>query len=116
MKTTAWGAAAFFLASKLLTGQETLEPTRAQKADALATKLQQMRDDYQELQAKCWGKGYYLQEPDGQVWHLSEAPDPGSCKRAGALKKDYRAAYKELLKLDRRRVLFDDIPKYIDRP
>ena len=116
MKTTKWGAGlVFLLVSHLLTGQETEEPTKAPKADDLAEKLEQMRDDYQELSAECRGKGYYLREPDGEVWHLSEAPDPKSCKKAEALKDDYRAAFKELLKLDRRRVLFENIPKFIDR-
>jgi len=114
--TATWAAGVLFLlASNLLTGQEAEEATKAGKADDLAAKLEQMRDDYQELLAECWGKGYYLQEEGGEVWHLSEAPDPKSCKKAESLKDDYRAGYKELLKLDRRRVLFENIPKYIDR-
>src|SRR3990172_10028421 len=68
MKTTKWGAGLLFLlVSHLLTGQETEEPTKAPKADDLAEKLEQMRDDYQELSAECWGKSYYLREPDRQV-------------------------------------------------
>lgn len=116
MRTTAWGIAlAFSLVSHPLVGREAKEPTRTEKADDLAEKLDQMRNDYRELLSECWGRGYYLQEPEGEVWYLSEAPDPESCKEAETLKDDYRSAYKKLLKLDRRRVLFDDIPKYIDR-
>jgi len=119
MKTTRWrtgGAAlAVLLATNLSSGQEPSEPTKAQKSDDLAAKLEQMRDDYRELQSECWGKGYYLYETGGEVWYLTEPPNPESCKKAEALKDDYRAAFKELLKLDRRRVLFDDIPKYVDR-
>jgi hypothetical protein len=118
MRTTV-GAAAILLClvSSPLAGQEIDKPSTVRKADDLEAKMRQMRDDYQELLSECWGRGYYVQEPDGLVsWFLSDAPDATSCKNADALKRDYRAAYEALLKLDRRRVLFDDIPKYIDRP
>jgi hypothetical protein len=119
MKTTASGILlATFLIANPIAGQETetkKEPTRAERAEALASKMENMRDDYQDLLAECWGKGYYLYDGDEQVWHLSEAPDPESCKEAESLKDDYRRAYKKLLELARRRVLFEDIPPYIDR-
>lgn len=123
MKTAAGSLAlALLFATKLFAAQEPCEhakePTKAEKSDKLVTKLEQMRDDYQELMAKCWGKGYYLDEgrSEGPVWHLADAPDAKSCKKAEALKKDYRDEYRKLLKLDRKRALFDDIPKYVDRP
>lgn len=120
MKTKALGVIlACLLAPSLLTGDEChkpTKPTKAQKADDLAAKMEKMRDDYQELLAECWGKGYYLQEPQGPVWQLSDAPDAKACKKAEALKTDYRAAYKKLLKLDRARVIFENVPMYIDRP
>jgi hypothetical protein len=122
MKTTAAGAGlALFLVAQPLAAQETESqetkkgPTRAQKADDLADEMEQMRDDYQELLAECWGKGYYCYEDGGQVWHLSDAPNAKSCKTAETLKADYRKAYKKLLKLDRKRVIFEDVPAYIDR-
>lgn len=110
-------ALVFFLSSHLLNGQEADKASKSQKADDLAAAMERMRDDYQELMAECWGRGYYLRGADGQLsWLLSEAPDWKSCKKAETLKDKYRAAYKELLQLDRRRALFDDIPKYVDRP
>jgi hypothetical protein len=123
MKTAAGSLAlAFVFATNLFAAQKegckpAKEPTKAEKSDKLVAKMEQMRDDYQELLAECWGKGYYLDEgrSEGPVWHLADAPNAKSCKKAEALKDDYRGVYKKLLKLDRKRALFDDIPKYIDR-
>lgn len=116
MRTTACGAALLFLlVSSSLAGLQTERAAKDRKVDDLAKKLERMRDQYQELLTDCWGRGYYLYETEGEVWKLSEAPDPRACKKAEALKDDYRAGFKDLLKLDRRLVLFENIPKYVDR-
>jgi len=115
MRTTACGAAfLFLLVSSSLAGLQTERAAKDRKVDDLAKKLERMRDEYQDLLADCWGRGS-LYETEGEVWKLSEAPDPRACNTAEALKDDYRAGFKDLLKLDRRLVLFENIPKYVDR-
>jgi len=89
------------------------EKTKEERSDELVNELKDMRREYKSLLAECSG-GAPMIIVDGQVVGGYSAPDQDACDEAEELKEDYSRKYKDLLKLDRRRVLFDNIPKKID--
>ncbi len=105
---------AMLLASATVVAEEK---TKQERSDELVSMLKTIRHEYRGLSAACVGAvgcAGVVYNPGNYVSYIPNPPDYGACKEMDLVKREYQKVWKELLRVDRRRVIFDNIPKKIE--